>query len=274
MSTSSSRALYVNARREVRLELESDSIRVSRPQRADTRIPLRRVRRAVITASGEGLLAVCLEIVRRGGTVHFQTAGGAMEAVLHQARPTANAAVRELAAAIDCSSGAGAFRWWREVQLLHAWSLAFRRRFRGDFAANRKRLLRYLRQFRPDVPAERESALLRELLHAWLQAEIDQHGLQPVVEALSSKGCELVEVLERCLEVRLLWRYVRWRRQQAHELERPALVRFFELAAAVTLPEQLQRHLDALRWEYMTRAHGPSRTSEQAAEARRKLRIP
>lgn len=272
MSTPGSRTLYVNARREVRLELEADSIRVSQPKRADTRIPLRRVRRAVITASDEGLLAVCLEIVRRGGTVHFQSGSGAMEAVLHQARPAANAMVRELADAITHSSGAGPFRWWREAQLLHAWSLAFRRRFRGDFTANRKRLLRYVRYFRPEVPAERESAFLREQLHAWLQAEIDRRGLQPVVETLSSKGCGLVEVLERCLEVRLLWRYVRWRRLQPRDLEHPALIRFFELTAAVTLPEQLQRHLDALSWEYMTRVYAPSRTSGRADKARRKLR--
>lgn len=250
MSTPARRTLYVNARRGARLELEADSIRVSQPRRADVRIPLRRVQRAVITGYEEGLLAVCLEIVRCGGTVHFQSGGGVMEAVLHQARPESNTAMRELAVGISHSSGAGCFNWWRQAQLLHAWSLAFRRRFRGDFAANRKRLLRYLRHFRPDVPTERESVFLRELLHAWLQAEVDRRCLQAVVEALSSKGCGLVEVLERCLEVRLLWRYVRWRRLQPCEIEHAALIRFFELLCAVTLPEQLQRHIDALAWEY------------------------
>lgn len=274
MSTPASRTLYVNARREVRLELEADSIRISRPQRADTRIPLRQVRRAVISAGDEGLLAVCLEIVRRGGTVHFQTAGGVMEAVLHQARPAASAEVRELTDVINHSSGAGPFRWWREAQLLHAWSLAFRRRFRGDFTANRKRLLRYVHHFRPDVAAERESAFLRELLHAWLQAEIDRRGLQPVVEALSSKGCGLAETLERCLEVRLLWRYVRWRRQQPRDLGQPALIRFFELTAVVTLPEQLQRHLDALAWEYHTRVYAPTQPRGQIGQAHRMRRAP
>lgn len=242
-------SLYLDAAA-VKVRLDDAALLVCRSGKADQRIPVSRVQRAVIRNVSEPLLEVCLALAASGGSVHFEDGQGRIWAVLQPSRPLEGKGVRDLAAIIAHSSGAGPFNEWRGVQLRHAVSLAFHRDLRGDIVAARRRLLRYLQHYRPEIEAEAEFGILSEQLRAWLQAQLYQRGLQPVVRELALKGCELATVLEQCLGVTLLWAYVRWRKEQGREVGRRRLLELLELQAAAPLSDQLQRHLAALAAEY------------------------
>lgn len=241
--------LYLDADA-IEARLDGAGLLVQPPGRAAQRIPLRRIQRAVIRNVAEPLLEACLALAAAGCSVHFESGQGRIEAVLLPARPAAGKEAQDLAAVIAQSSGVGPFNEWRAVQLRHAISLAFQQNFRGDIAAARRRLLNYLLHYRPAVAAEAEFQVVAEQLRAWLQAELYRRGFHPVIQELSLKGCDLIAVLEQCLGMTLLWAYVRWRRQQAGEVERRRLVELLELQAAAPLLDQLQRHLAALALEY------------------------
>lgn len=244
------KALYLDAEA-VRVRLDHDALRIGRPRQADQLIPLRRVGRAVVENPGGELLKACLALVRQGGTVHFQGSDGITCAVLQQPLHDGPAWVHDLAELIEHESGCARFHWWQDVQHRHAWSLVFRRSFRGDFQANKARLMRYVEFFRPGVPAWREARWLEQQLTAWLQAEINANGVQPVVRVLAGRGCDLLAALQRCLSVPFLWRYVCWRRlQDGNGIARQNLAQFFELQAAAPLRDQLERHMRALVYEY------------------------
>lgn len=232
------------------VRLDGRALRLSRPERADQLVPLSRVSRAVVRGVPGDMLGALLEIVRRGGSVHFQSASGDITAVLQAARPAQTDATRELTALIQHHPGIGPFRWWRDAQRRHAWSLVFRRGYPGDPEGNRRRLIRYLLRMCPGVPGDQEYAELAEQLHAWLQAELLRQGLQPVVGALAARGEDMTAVLRDCLSLPLAWQYVRWRREQPQAKDRAELLTFFELQACTRLAEQLSRHVLALAGEY------------------------
>lgn len=246
------RALYLDASA-VAVRRDGPSLLVQRPGRASQRIPLRRIQRAVVRGVNEPLLDALLALAAAGSSVHFEDSQGYVHAVLQPARQAAGREARELAAIIAHSSGVGAFNVWREIQLRHAVSLAFREGFRGDIRAARLRLLRYLRYFQPGAAIEFEVKMLSEQLRGWLQAELSRQGFHPVIRELALKGCDVVDVLEQCLGVTLLWVYVRWRRQLSGTVERRDLIGLFELQAAGPLLDQLYRHLAALADEFQAR---------------------
>lgn len=231
------------------LRLDGASLRVLRPAKADGRIPLARVGRAVIQAHENDLLQACLAIVRQGGTVHFLDSGGRICGMLQH--PTADGSrwARDLADCIDHCANSRPYHDWRQTQQRHAWSLVFRRGFCGDFESNRERLLRYLFFFRPQLEQQRELQWLEEQLLAWLHAQIASENLYPVVRAVHAQGEQLVAALQPCLFIPLLWAYVRWRRGEPHTLVAER-THFFELQAAAPLRRQFQRHIQALATEY------------------------
>lgn len=241
--------LYVDVSRTA-IRLDGPALRLSQAGRADRLVPVSRVSRAVVQGAEQGMLEALLELVHRGGAVHFQDGQGRVTAVLQPSRPSEADSARELAGIIEHHPGLGPFHWWRDAQRRHAWSLVFRRGCPGDPRGNRARLMRYLLSMCPGIPAEHEYGELHEQLHAWLQAELIRQGLQPVVGALAAQGADLTRELRDCLSLPLLWRYVRWRREQSETRERAELLRFFELQAATRLAGQLQRHIVALAAEY------------------------
>lgn len=251
MARSEGKTLYLDAA-VAAMRLDGDALRIERPEAAVELVPLRRVGRAVVRGAREDLLRACLELVRRGGTVHFQTANGDPIAVLQNAHPEESDVARELAELIEAYDGLGPFEWWQEAQRRHAWSLVFRRGYPGDFESNRRRLRKYLATKVSDATAHEELARLDAHLRAWLQHEILRQGMQCVAHALGGKGADLMEVLWQCLSLTTTWAYVRWRREQQEAPGDRELVRFFELRAAVALPEQLGRHMRALAGEYHT----------------------
>lgn len=251
MPSGDAKTLYLDAA-SAAVSVDDNVLRVERPGSAPELLPLRRVGRAVVKGVDDGLLHACLEIVRRGGTVHFQTGRGDVAACLSSTRPEETNSAIELAQIIDAHDGLGPFEWWQEVQHRHAWSLVFRRGFPGDFKANRKRLLNYLSRSISGSVAKSESDWLDQQLYAWIQSELLRQGLQEVVRTLGGKGGDLTKVLWQCLSVTTTWAYVRWRRQQSGPPTDRELTRFFELRAAVALPEQFRRHLQALAGEYHT----------------------
>uniref|UniRef100_UPI0025C6D429 hypothetical protein n=1 Tax=Aquisalimonas sp. TaxID=1872621 RepID=UPI0025C6D429 len=167
--------------------VDGRALRVDVPGKASEFVPVRRVGRAVVRGSESGLLDACLEIVARGGTVHFESAGGRMLAVLQNATPAKTREAMELAAAIDASDGSAAYAWWRDSQRRHAWSLVFRRGFLGEFEGARRRFMKYLVRLAPGVPVEREWAYLEGRLLAWIQAEVNRQGLEPAILIMALK---------------------------------------------------------------------------------------
>lgn len=245
------KALYIDAR-STTMSVDGDALRVQTDKRAEKYVPLQRIGRAVVTGADEKLLQACLEIVRRGGTVHFETPGGRIDAVLHSAQPADTDSVRELASIIDRHEALGPYHWWRDAQRRHAWSLVFRRGTPGDFIANRSRLLKHLRTMTPTAPVQSECNMLDERLYAWLQSQLHVKGLYPLVNALAAKGENLARELWQCLSLPLTWRYVRWRRLQPIAQSNEEITRFLELSAAGHLSHQLERHIRALASEYHT----------------------
>lgn len=244
----SGKPLYVVGE-QASLRLDGNSLRVLRPGKSESRVPLRRVSRAVIRTHENDQLQACLAIVREGGIVHFVDGNGHICGMLQQPGADGSHWARELADNIDQYGNSRPYQQWRKNQQKHAWSLVFRRGYCGDFDANRKRLLRYLLFHRPELKLQTELQWLEEQLLAWLHARIASEGLYPVVRAVNSQGEQLVNALRPCLFIPLLWRYVRWRRQRATAMvaERTD---FFELQAAAPLCRQLDRHIRALEAEY------------------------
>lgn len=246
-----SRTLWVDTDR-FALYREGASLMLQAYGRAATRVPLARVGRAVIRGSNHSaaLLDACLALAASGAVVHFPAAGDRPTLRLQPEPTSATGPVAELAALID-RGGLGPFHWWADVQRRHAWSTIFRRGFRGDFDAARKRLQDYLRHigtghcFFPD-----EIDALEANLRQWLAAELHRRGWEPVAHALSSRGARLETVLHQCLYIPLLWRFTGWRRQQLPDLHERERVHFFELESAGRLAGQLHRHLRALADEY------------------------
>jgi len=245
---SKGKPLYIMGK-QASLRLDGASLRVLQPDKSERRVPLRRVNRAIIQAHEQDQLQACLAIVRQGGTVHFLDAEGHVCAMLHQPTADGSSWARELASSIEYHGNSRPYRVWRQTQQRHAWSLVFRRGFCGDFEANRKRLIRYLLLHRPELELQRELQWLDEQLLAWLHAQIALEGLYPIVRAVHAQGEQLLDVLQPCLQIPLLWRYVRWRRSQATAVVSER-TEFFELQAAVPLRKQLLRHMRALDAQY------------------------
>lgn len=243
------KTLYLDARTAA-VRPDGPALRISRPQQADQHIPLGRIDRAVVSGVGEPLFAACLAIVAQDGVVHLQDDAGRIVALLQPARSQAPAWARELALLIEQDSGLGHYHWWQDAQQRHAWSLVFRRGFRGGFDANRTRLLRYATRDAQGHAVRREAQFLDHQLKAWLQSALQRAGLQPVLAALMDKGGDLTDTLHRCLSVTLLWRYVRWRRQRAASPAAADLIELFELQAAAQLRDQFERHIAALGTEF------------------------
>ncbi|WP_435101146.1 hypothetical protein [Arhodomonas sp. AD133] len=254
MRRQQAKTLYVDVRSSD-MALDGNALRITTDQRAPVSVPVTRVGRAVIHGIPGGLLEACLEIVGHGGTVHFETGSGKLAAVLRNVDPAGSDSATDLAQVIEAHGGLGPFHWWRDAQLRHAWSLVFRRGLRGDFVSARHKFALYLNYFAPEVAVHHELGRLDSKLHAWLQAEINDQGLHPIVRALAARGGDIVTVLRECLGLTSSWAYVRWRRQQLQPLTDGEQTRFFELHAANALPEQLQRHLRALASEYHTSWH-------------------
>lgn len=225
------------------------ALRVSRPQKSDFLIPLRRVDRAVVTHDEADLLQACLAIVQNGGTVHFQDSNGNLQGMLKQSRAEGSPWARELASAIEHSSSQLTYRHWLDTQRRHGWSLVFRNNYRGDFEANRQSLLKYLLHFQPGLNVTDELEWLEQQLWGWLQAQLEHDGLQPVLRVLAARAVQLDRDLVACLLIPLLWQYVCWRRHRQSSLVHER-VQFFELQARTRLHNQLQRHLQALEAAY------------------------
>lgn len=242
------KTLYVDTR-QAGLLPEGEALRVTRPGKADSLVPLRRVDRAIIRHEGADLLQACLAIINNGGSVHFEDASGNICAQLKQPWADGTRWARDMAGAIERTSGRSPYRSWLDVQHRHAWSLVFRRNYQGNFHDNRRKLLKYLLYFRPEIKASSELEWLEQQLWAWLQARLQHDGLQPIVQALQAKGLDLIHDLAPCLLINLLWSYVCWRRHQAMAMvgER---TNFFELQAHTRLYNQLQRHIHALEFSY------------------------
>lgn len=254
------KTLYLDARTAA-VRPDGPALRISQPQQADRHIPLRRIDRAVIRGIDEPLFAACLAIVAQDGVVHVQDDAGRLVALLQPVRWQAPVWARELALQIEQASGLGHYHWWRDAQQRHAWSLVFRRGFRGGFDANRTRLLRYATRDAQGHLVRREARFLDHQLRAWLQGALQRAGLQPVTAALMDKGGDLTEALHRCLSVTLLWRYVRWRRQRHTPPGAADLIQLFELQAAAQLRDQFERHIAALGAEFRLATREPAGSS-------------
>ncbi|MDN5938420.1 MAG: CRISPR-associated endonuclease Cas1 [Salinisphaera sp.] len=260
--TTAGKPLYVMGG-EASLRLDGKSLRVLHADKSDGRIPLRRVSGAIVQPREQDQLQACLAIVQQGGTVHFLDGAGRICAMLHQPAADGSRWARELAQCIEAHASALPWRVWQSNQQRHAWSLVFRRGFRGDFAANRTRLLRYLAFYRPELETARELQWLEEQLLAWLHAQIAVEGLYPVVRAAHTQGKQLVEALLPCLLIPLLWAYVRWRRSEPRAMVAQR-TDFFELQAAAPMHRQLQRHLHALAGEYQVACGARASTPDPA----------
>lgn len=247
--TNRRKTLYLDARTAA-VRPDGPALRISQPQQADRHIPLRRIDRAVVSGIDEPLFAACLAIVAQDGVVHVQDDAGRIVALLQPVRCQVPAWARELALLIEQASGLGHYHWWQDAQQRHAWSLVFRRGFRGGFDVNRTRLLRYATRNTQGHVVRREAQFLDHQLKAWLQGALQRGGLQPVTAALMNKGGDLTDVLHRCLSITLLWRYVRWRRQRDAQPCAAELIQLFELQAAAQLRDQFERHIAALGAEF------------------------
>lgn len=231
------------------MQLDADSLLIHQTGKSDHRIPLERIGRAVIKHQIDDQLQACLAIIRQGGTVHFTDANGHICAMLQQPHADGTSWARELARSIEMHPNNAPFSSWRTIQQQHAYSLVFRHAYCGDFASNRARLLRYLNFFRPQLNIQHETQWLQEQLLAWLQAAIATEGLFPVVRALHTQGVRLIDTLQPCLFIPLLWAYVRWRRQKPTALVANRTA-FFELQAAAPMQKQFNRHIQALAYQY------------------------
>jgi len=242
---------------------EGPSLVVQAPGRAPKRIPLARVARAVIEGTGHSadMLDACLSLAAAGAVVHFPHSATGPSLRLQPEHAPTNMHADELAAAIADRSGLGPFEWWADCQRRHACSLVFRHGPPGDFAAARARLYRYIERIGPAGHAPDETDWLNNRLREWLGAELHRCGWQPVVHALAARGARIEPVLRDCLFLHLLWRFASWRRQQPADLPRRELVRFFEWQSLRRMPDQLQRHLQALAWAYHT--SGPGRQMQR-----------
>jgi hypothetical protein len=231
------------------LRPQGEALRVLRPGKSESLIPLQRIDRAVVEHSASDLLQAFLAIVQRGGTVHFQDAAGNLCGILQYPWSDGTHWAREIAHAIEHTTSRASYRRWLDTQRRHAWSLVFRRNFSGDFEANRKRLIRYLLFFRPEIDISGELEWLEKQLWAWLQARLDQDGLRPIVRAFKARREHLAQDLAPCLFMPLLWAFVRWRRHQSSAIVSER-THFFELQARIHLHNQFQRHIQALEVEF------------------------
>lgn len=246
--------LYVDARL-IRVGLSGQSIELTRKHRAKHRIPVQRVNRLVVTAADNDMLACCLAIVERGGAVQILNSQGKVCAQLQASEPPVTREVERLNQCIAQRPGHDAYHWWARQQERHAWSLVFRRSQRADFRAGRGRLIAYSRFFRPTIAIEDEAEQLTQLLQAWLLNELYARNQWRIVDTLFSRGHDICRQLRRCLELPLLWRYVRYRRYREQDTPFAAsdLTLFFELHSATSVRSQLLTHMDALAYEYRTR---------------------
>lgn len=242
------KTVYLNTQNAT-LRPDGEALRVLRPSKSDSLIPLRRIERAIVEHTQPDLLAGCLAIVGNGGTVHFTDAAGNLCGILQQPWADGTRWARSMARIIEHTHGNTPYRSWLKDQRRHAWSLVFRCGYRGDFEANRKRLVRYLLFFRPQMDATGELEWLEQQLWAWLQARLNRDGLQPIVRALEAKGEHLAGDLAPCLFIPLLWMFVRWRRHQATAVVSQR-TQFFELQGRTRLSNQLQRHIHAMDTAY------------------------
>lgn len=246
------RTLWVDTDR-FALYREGSSLLLREPGRAPTRVPLRRVGRAVIRGRGHSaeLLDACLALAAAGSVVHFPQPGSRPALRLQSECLTQEDTARELASLIHQHSSLAPFRWWADVQRRHAWSVIYHRSYRGDFAAARARLVCYLEHGMPaGMDAHREVVELEEELHHWLGAELHRRGWESVVHALAARGARIETILIECLSIPLLWRFTCWRRQKPGQLDARERARFLELESVGRLDEQLHRHLRALSSEY------------------------
>ena len=250
MSRLEPRTLYLNAER-VGVRYEGAALCLHRPGKAAESIPLARISRAVVRGSaGEDLLQACLALGHAGAVVHFQDGNGQPTACLQPAQEPQSRPVQELTSLIEAHAGLGPYHWWRDAQRRHAWSLVFRRGPRGDFQGGCQRLEGYLRRLSPMHWIPHEIVALEGGLRSWLQAELHRSGWRPACRILAAQGEDLEGELRRFLYLPLLWRFVRWRRQQPLELTERRRTEFLELQLARPLPAQLHRHLRALTEEY------------------------
>ncbi|MBK1736265.1 hypothetical protein CKO15_13550 [Halorhodospira abdelmalekii] len=249
MSRLEPRTLYVDTEK-VDVRCEGAALRIQRSGRAATYVPIVRISRVVIRGhSGEGLLGACLALAQAGAVIHFQTGHGQTRAWLQPAAEPQSHSVQELSDLID-HTGLGPYHWWRDAQRRHAWSVVFRQTPRGDFQSACKRMEKYLKKLSPMHWMPHEIEALGEDLRCWLQAELHRCGWHPVCRTLAGQGQRLEHELHRCLYIPLLWRFVRWRRQQPLALEERRRLEFQELQLASPMPRQLHLHLRALSNEY------------------------
>ncbi|BAU58768.1 hypothetical protein HH1059_20610 [Halorhodospira halochloris] len=266
MSHAEPRTIYINADR-VNVRHEDSALRVNRPGKAATYIPIVRIGRAVIRGcGGEELLGACLALARAGVVIHFQDGNGQQSAWLQPSGEPKNQPAQELAALIGEHTALGPYHWWRDAQRRHCWSMVFRHSPKGDFHSGCKRLEKYLRKLSPLHWIDHEIEALSRDLRSWLQAEIHRRGWNSVCRVLAAQGEDLESELYRCLYIPLLWRFVRWRRQQSLEISEYKRLEFVELQLANPIPRQLYRHLHALTEEYYVSWHKMSKNKVQADE--------